>query len=1104
MRAKGHIPCLCHWALYVLAAVLLPAAPGQSSTLLQESGHLFIQTFSLEETGGASQNFGVVQDSVGLIYVANFKSVLEYDGGRWRSLPHPNNLRPLSICRDSTGRIYVGFQGDLGYIHSSSFGRKFIISLRPQLPDSLKDIGFIWDTHAAEDGIYFRSRSSLYRWSPSVLDNRIGEMKVWSFGENSRLLALAEIDGTCVFWQQGQGLLTVQGDEVVPYPGGAAVADIPVRDITAYAPDTLLLSCETDGLYLLTDGQLLPFSSQANRYSRENFALTCTPLWNGDFALATRFGGVIEFDRSGAITRLLDQTTGLLDNNVTASPYVDLQGGLWISMNYGLARVETPSPIEYYDYELGLDGNILSIKRHRGRLYIGTSQGLRVLAPSDQPGRPARFEPVPNAGEQYWALFEVHGRLYSVGGSGLRQITGPLTHPRLLHSFDMAYCATLSNDSTYLFIGTYNEGVHAFRWRSNQWRYEGRISNTSRQVLLMEMDLDNNLWLMANYRHIEKVTFEEPFNLAEEMTSVSVYDTSLGLPALSHFYPVMIDSSLFVGSPAGLFRYNPGEDIFQPDSILGDRFGSGERGMWNLVKDSSGRIWFNSQYAKGACVRPGEQGEYELHYPLLRSSQSRFLSFYPEDEGRILWAGAENGRLIRYREDLEHADTVSFRALIRRVTLVEDSILFDGGMPQTWVTPRLPFDLNSLRFEFTIPRYDAPHANKYQYRLVGLNDSWSSWTNEAYRDFNSLREGRYSFEVRGHDVYYFESEVGRFEFIVLPPWYRTLWAYALYAIVTGALLYLLLKWRLHSVESQKRRLEAIVQQRTQELEDANSKIKQYNEKLAQMLDERTRHLIRSERQAVFGQMVQGIVHNLKNPLASSSMSVQLIKLAVEKSQREVCKSDDEELLMLRSMSDTIADTITWIEKANEALANMIHSLLAKSRSDKSENQVVTDLNEIVNREIDFLQADRIFKHKVDKNIYLTNEELPVRVVPGEMAQVFQNLVRNALDALYQNDEPRLTISTNRVGKTAILSVSDNGQGIPANILDKIFDPFFSTKRSESEEKTDNSAPTGTGLGLWMCQEAVKKFGGEIRVSSEMNYGTTFTVVLPVATGDESA
>ena len=110
---------------------------------------------------------------------------------------------------------------------------------------------------------------------------------------------------------------------------------------------------------------------------------------------------------------------------------------------------------------------------------------------------------------------------------------------------------------------------------------------------------------------------------------------------------------------------------------------------------------------------------------------------------------------------------------------------------------------------------------------------------------------------------------------------------------------------------------------------------------------------------------------------------------------------------------------------------------------------------------------------------------PIQAAPSEIQQVLLNLVNNAIDAI-ERPGGTVIVSTRMEGENVVLEVSDTGKGIPEANLARIFDPFFTTK----------PVGQGTGLGLSICYGIVEKMGGTITVESEIDVGTTFSVVFP--------
>lgn len=285
-------------------------------------------------------------------------------------------------------------------------------------------------------------------------------------------------------------------------------------------------------------------------------------------------------------------------------------------------------------------------------------------------------------------------------------------------------------------------------------------------------------------------------------------------------------------------------------------------------------------------------------------------------------------------------------------------------------------------------------------------------------------------------------------------------------------------------------LEDKVKERTHELKNAMQKIHKYNTILESLLEERTRELIKTERHAAFSLLSQGIVHNLKNPLTIIHGSAQILRYVRPDLENEQLSE------RISTYLDSVKTQVDRIDNGVERMLAMINSLMTKSRSDKSENIERTDINTILHREIEFLEADQFFKHKVKKNIHLYERPLLADVVPGEISQIFQNLIRNALDAMYDMENPELIISSGKDHENVWFYISDNGPGIAEENQKKIFDPFFTTKPKAGEAA--DGKPTGTGLGLHMCMQMAQSYKGTITVQSKPGVGTVIKVILPSA------
>jgi signal transduction histidine kinase len=156
-----------------------------------------------------------------------------------------------------------------------------------------------------------------------------------------------------------------------------------------------------------------------------------------------------------------------------------------------------------------------------------------------------------------------------------------------------------------------------------------------------------------------------------------------------------------------------------------------------------------------------------------------------------------------------------------------------------------------------------------------------------------------------------------------------------------------------------------------------------------------------------------------------------------------------------------------------------------------------NLNQLLVEELNFLNADLVFKHRIHKE-YKFDPSLPiVRGVYSDFSQALLNIIKNALDAMYDVPNKRLSVKTETASAGDVLiQVGDSGCGIPEEHLPQIFDPFFTTKPASVNR--DEAQPTGTGLGLSSAYQLLKKYNARIEVDSKIGQGTTFNIYIPAS------
>ncbi len=225
-------------------------------------------------------------------------------------------------------------------------------------------------------------------------------------------------------------------------------------------------------------------------------------------------------------------------------------------------------------------------------------------------------------------------------------------------------------------------------------------------------------------------------------------------------------------------------------------------------------------------------------------------------------------------------------------------------------------------------------------------------------------------------------------------------------------------------------------------------------------------LAQSEKLAAVGQLAAGLAHEINNPLTAIIANTQLL-------QREL-KDDADKLEM-----------VDLIARAGQRAAQVVRNLLDLARKEEYLFEP-TDVHQTLNHAISLMQHELVSRSI--QLIFEPAENLPQIMASQDRLQgVWVNLLANAIDSFDESDHREIRISTSVNANEVRVVVMDTGKGIPPEKLNRIFEPFYTTK----------SPGKGTGLGLSLCHRIVKQHGGSIHVDSKLGVGTIFTISLPI-------
>ncbi len=544
---------------------------------------------------------------------------------------------------------------------------------------------------------------------------------------------------------------------------------------------------------------------------------------------------------------------------------------------------------------------------------------------------------------------------------------------------------------------------------------------------------------------------------------------------------------LWAGTQNGLFKYNRKEDKFS--LAFDSQTNIINESIYGIEEDHEKNLWIIT-HSLVARYNPLQNeilifGNNDGIYP-----NSIIPGSFKKTSKGEMFIGSERGFYSFFPEELA-GKKPALKILITDLSINNLPVRVEKGSPL--ISPieetdeiNLSYDKNNFSFNFATIDYRTPEAIRYFTMLENYDNVWRPVIGEKSGRYFFITPGHYTFRVRAISQDGTKAEK-TISIHIQPPLWKTWWAYGGYGLLFIGMLRFTYRY-------QRQQLIRSERERTQQKEVAQAReiAKAYAE-----LKSTQSQLIHAEKMASLGELTAGIAHEIQNPLNFVNNFSELNKELINEIQDERLKTQDkrDEALEEEILRD-IRDNSEKINHHGKRAADIVKGMLQHSRSSSGIKEQ-TDINVLADEYLRLAYHGLRAKDKSFNAIMKTDFDEgigKINAVPQDLGRVILNLITNAFYAVAEKKkqigdefEPTVTVSTKRIENKVEIRVSDNGNGIPQSIIDKIFQPFFTTKPSGK----------GTGLGLSMSYEIVTKgHGGELKVETKENEGTSFIIILP--------
>ncbi len=757
----------------------------------------------------------------------------------------------------------------------------------------------------------------------------------------------------------------------------------------------------------------------------------------------------------------------------------DSEGNIWVTSDRGLFKFSESKFANYTEQDgfvnsrinniVETDSGKFLVATRDNRLYTYSNDAVRTVSKDTQ-----QFIVSP---KEIFYLYRDRNEELWICSNGIIYFIGKNKNKKWTIDRQVRF-ATEGNDGKVYFavvgrgVGSFGEGdsLRYIKFKNNP------VYNT---FLSSAKQRKNGEWVITSYA--------SGIYIGKENEDLLHFPTIAGVGGVQVFGSYEdADNNIWFATAKGLAVLRKNKDSL---NVLDIKDGMPYSSCFEVLEDQFGYFWL-----------PTNLG-------LIKVSRAEVLAFLDDQNKKIDWKmldegdGVVNQQFVGARHSIIGSDKKLYFPNISGLVVMNP-----GKVEINPIKPKLAINGLSVDDKFyppdsivTIPPGDhryvisysamsflAPEKVQIKFRLVGYDQDWIISKGDRRAIYTNLPPGEHVFEmIAANNDGVWADAPAQFRFTIKPKFYQTIWFKLLGALALLGLIWLIVRWKTSATRQRNQVLELEVSKRTQQI----SRQKQELEATVSTLKSTQKQLIQQEKMASLGELTAGIAHEIQNPLNFINNFSELNKELIDEMKAEVDPAEKDQIL-----NDVVSnlDKVLFHGKRADSI---VKSMLQHSHSKTGEKEA-TDINALAD---EYLRLSFHGLRAKDKNFQsdFSIDGDPsigqINIVRQDISRVLLNIINNAFYAVHdkaqQSDssyKPMVRIRTKKQANQVIITIEDNGDGIPENIIHKIFQPFFTTK------------PTGqgTGLGLSMSYDIVKSQGGDLQVASEQGKGTAFTIRLP--------
>ncbi len=1020
----------------------------------------------------------IVQDSIGFIWIATKNGLNRFDGSNCKvynqknSNISSNDVSDLLI--DSKDRMWIGTIGGGVNIYNPCLDSFITYKTNQTDKNSLSSnevhaifedkTGNIW--LGTENGLnlYIEEIQSFKSYiNQNDSSTAPGKNSIWSIYEQE--------NGNLWTGTYGRGLYRFDKstEKFVLYSADAKstidFSSIFINFIFSFNQDELLIGTNGNGLIRLnTQNHVVTNFFQGTDFEGVSIIRTIWKDKNGNLWIGTDGQGIIKIGISGKkilkIENYLNdsQLQTSLSNNTVNSFFEDNQANIWIGTAWRGANIikhEINDIRFFYSDAKGYNSSpVLSVYKESDDLWIGTDgEGLSIINENSNHARFFNKENKTSLGGDfvqcikrgknniYWLGTFANGLVSYNSQTGKRiQYKREPNNKFSLPFNDVRDLIELQSGD--LWVGTWGGGLSYFESGKQEfinYRHDSNIPNTiSSDNVLSILSGDNGKLWIATYGG--GLNCFEPDN--KEFIHFVVDDSNPKSIGSNYVFSLLNDGigNIWLGTKEGLNRFDIKTNEFEQFTIGNSTYSNTIVG---LLQDNDGYIWMST---KEGIFRLNTETKKVNALPDIAEGFHINAAF--KDQNGVLYFGSIdrvvsfNPKVFKQDNYLPSVKFIDFKLFNKSVGIGEKEVLKNQIYFENDIT--LKYTQTVITFDFAALKYPFSNNEQFEIKMEGFEDNWRNIGTQKTATFTNLSPGDYTFKVRRQifDEEPINNNIAAVNIEILPPLWRTWWAYMFYFLM---LIALLIAYRRYTLKWAGMKNELIFEKLQREQEDKLHQLKQ--------------------------RFFTNISHEIRTPLT-------LISGPLNK------------LLRFGNFNAGEQKQLSLIKNNTNRLLNLVNELLNFRKLETGNIKLKVNQSNIV----DFINEIYLSytQHAINKGINYQFEKqknnIPIWFDKVQLEKAVYNLLSNAFKFSRQEDTIKVIVKQN--SDFVFVIIKDSGTGISKEKLPHIFERFYQNEEDEAQNK-------GFGIGLSITKEIVELHSSSIEVISELTKGSEFTIKIPL-------